>query len=111
MLGAEQLAVERVDRVGQLAMAVPAGRPGSDLVERDRDDAGRQCRERLGPGDLTAQVEDRHPRRDPVLGVERRRDRLEAVDGGSQRSVMLGTGQESFEERSAEALALRRPAG
>ena len=53
---AEDLAVERVDGVGQLAVAGPVRRPAGDRLEWDGRDAGRQRAERLGPPDQPEQV-------------------------------------------------------
>ena len=90
MLEAEQLAVERVDRSCEPAMAV-AVRARDDLLERNGGNAAGERGERLRSLDVADQAEQRRPGHDPVERIEGVRDRLCAVRrGGARHPVPLG---------------------
>ena len=95
-------AIERVDGVGQQAMTLAVRRTGGDLLEGERDDARRQLAEGLGTLRQPGQVEERHPRDHPELGVQGVRDRLGAVRRDRADHVGVGR-QDPVQQLAPEA--------
>ena len=106
MLEAQQLAVERVDRAREPAMAV-AVRARHDLLERDSGDAARELGKRLRSLDVADQAEQRRPGHDPVQRVEGVRDRLCAVGHGCARHPVAVGGQHVAQQIAPQPLGLR----
>ncbi len=104
---AKDLAIERVHRVGEQAMARTrriAG-AGRDRLERHGHHAGRQRLEGIGPR-KTDQVEQRDPRHDPARRIQSVRDRLGAVGGGRHHHPAAGFGHDPLQDRATQTGAL-----
>ena len=106
VLVTQELGVDRRDGRGQLPMARAVRGAGGDRLEGRGGHPGRQWREGLRPAQLAHQVQHRQARRHPVEAVERGRDRLDAVDRGSETEPGIGWRQHALEERPPQPDAL-----